>query len=98
MEIGAVEEIMRNLASAREELKQRQAQYNETQQSLNEATKGGAALIAEAKAKAQILQQPWQELSNKHLTLIASTERHIETLEEMLFVAMQIIQNRIEKD
>jgi len=98
MEIGAVEEIMRNLASAREELKQRQAQYNETQQSLNEAIKGGTTLIAEAKAKAQILQQPWQELANNHLNLIASTERHIQKLEEMLFIAMQIIQDRIDKD
>ena len=98
METRAVEEIMRNLASAREELKQRQAQYNDTQRSLDDATKVGAVLISEAATQAHVLQQPWKELASTNLNLIAKTERHIENLEEMLFIAMQIIEKRIDKD
>lgn len=98
MESRAIEEIMRNLASARDELRHRQAQFDEAEQSLRQANLQGASLVTNAKAEAQNLQKPWQDLVAHNAQLLQTTEGRIANLEEMLFIAMQIIQDRIEKD
>ncbi len=98
MSKDGVEEVMVALAASRRALEQRRKEMLIAQQTLERARKEAQDLISEArKAAAALVQPPEKELATLERNLTVA-EHNVLQLEEMLFVALQVINNRISKD
>lgn len=98
MSKDGVEEVMVALAASRHALEQRRKELLIAQQNLELAKKEAKVLISEARrAAAALIRPPERELSTLERKLKVA-EHKVLQLEEMLFVALQVISNRISKD
>lgn len=94
---SGVEEIMRALESARAEVNLRKSALENANTALAKAEREAKHLIASAKVQAQAI----TELPRGHLdqsaSILRTSEARVQHLEEALFIALQIINQRIEK-
>jgi len=92
-----VEEIMRALESARAEVNLRKSELENANTALVQAEREAKHLIASEKVKAQSI----TELPRRHLdqsaSILRTSEVRVQHLEEALFIALEIINQRIGK-
>jgi len=93
-----VEEIMVALSASRRTLEQRREEILAAKETLEKASLQAKALLSEARKAAAAVVQPAEEALAVHERNVKIAEHNVLQLEEMLFVALRIIEERVSEE
>jgi len=93
-----IEEIMIELATVRRALEQKRKDTEQAKQSLAQAAKQAKALQSEARRAGEAIVKPAENVLSRHERDLMLAEHRVLRLEELLFVALQVIEQRISED
>ncbi len=96
MVIDGIEQIMNELSSARGALDKRRKAVEEAQQTVAEASKRAKFLRDAARQEGDKLVTPAAQALSHENAQLASAEHRVMKLEELLYVALQTIEQRIQ--
>lgn len=93
-----VEEVMIALAASRRALERRRENVINAEAMLGKATQQANAVVSDARVAAKAIVQHAESQLTIHKGSLRTSERSILKLEEMLFVTLRIIEERVNED
>ncbi len=97
MVVDGIEQIMSELSSARHALDKRRKSVEEAQRNMAEASKRAKLLRDEARQAGDKLVTPAAQALSHENTQLTSAEHRVRKLEELLYVALQTIERRMQE-